>query len=62
MQREIDDRLARAILSGEAHDGDAVKVDVASDGSALTLEALHASQGGFSGDPDDVIEAELLDD
>lgn len=40
MQREIDDRLARAILSGEARDGDAVKVDVASDGSALTLEAV----------------------
>ncbi|QIM17765.1 AAA domain-containing protein [Leucobacter coleopterorum] len=62
MQREIDDRLARAILSGEVHDGDAVRVDVASDGSALTLEALHAPKPGFPGDPDEVIEAELLDE
>ncbi|QIK63653.1 AAA domain-containing protein [Leucobacter viscericola] len=62
MQREIDDRLARAILSGEAHDGDTVRVDVASDGSALTLEALRTPQPGFPGDPDEVIEAELLDD
>ena len=37
MQREIDDRLARAILSGEIHDGNAVKVDVAADGDSLSL-------------------------
>lgn len=37
MQREIDDRLARALLAGEIRDGDNVLVDVASDGDALTL-------------------------
>ncbi|QBE49159.1 ATP-dependent Clp protease ATP-binding subunit [Leucobacter triazinivorans] len=72
MQHEIDDRLARAILSGEVRDGDAVRVDVAADGDGLVLEsagsAPAASVGspGFAGasgeGPDDVIEAELLDD
>ncbi|WP_336652284.1 MULTISPECIES: ATP-dependent Clp protease ATP-binding subunit [unclassified Leucobacter] len=72
MQHEIDDRLARAILSGSVHDGDAVRVDVAAGGDALTLESAGSvpSSGvpgaggpggsGGSGD-DDVIEAELLD-
>jgi ATP-dependent Clp protease ATP-binding subunit ClpB len=35
MQREIDDRLARAILAGEIHDGDTVRVDL--DGDQLTV-------------------------
>jgi ATP-dependent Clp protease ATP-binding subunit ClpB len=38
MQRQIDDRLARAILSGEVRDGEAVRVDVAAGGDALTVE------------------------
>jgi ATP-dependent Clp protease ATP-binding subunit ClpB len=37
MQKEIDDRLAKALLSGEIHDGDTVRVDLASDSSALTV-------------------------
>jgi len=37
MQKEIDDRLARALLSGEIHDGDTVRVDLASDASGLTV-------------------------
>ncbi|MGO1515576.1 AAA family ATPase, partial [Agrococcus casei] len=39
MQREIDDRLARALLGGEVRDGDTVMVDVAADGDALTVTA-----------------------
>ena len=38
IQREIDDRLARAILAGEVHDGDTVRVRVASDRNALQLD------------------------
>jgi ATP-dependent Clp protease ATP-binding subunit ClpB len=37
VQTEIGDRLARAILGGEVKDGDEVSVDVAGDGTALTL-------------------------
>ncbi|WP_449282810.1 ATP-dependent Clp protease ATP-binding subunit [Leucobacter sp.] len=70
MQHEIDDRLARAILSGEVRDGDAVRVDVAADGDGLVLESagsVPAASAGFGGGAngdgsDDVIEAELLDD
>ncbi|MGI8393203.1 ATP-dependent Clp protease ATP-binding subunit [Leucobacter sp. W1038] len=51
MQREIDDRLARAVLSGEARDGQTVRVDVAPDGDSLMLEvdtsAPAAGAGGF---------------
>jgi ATP-dependent Clp protease ATP-binding subunit ClpB len=35
MQREIDDRLARALLAGDIRDGDTVRVDL--DGDALTV-------------------------
>ena len=38
MQKEIDDRLARALLSGDIHDGDAVKVDLAEDKSGLQVQ------------------------
>jgi ATP-dependent Clp protease ATP-binding subunit ClpB len=31
MQREIDDRLARALLAGDIRDGDTVRVDLGSD-------------------------------
>jgi ATP-dependent Clp protease ATP-binding subunit ClpB len=37
MQREIDDRLARALLAGEIMDGDTVKVDLAEDGTGLSV-------------------------
>ncbi|UOQ59041.1 AAA family ATPase [Leucobacter rhizosphaerae] len=62
MQHEIDDRLARAILSGEARDGDAVRVDVAADGTALSLSVERAPRPASDPGDDEVIEAELLDD
>jgi len=37
MQHEIDDRLATALIAGNISDGDAVVVDVASDGNSLTV-------------------------
>ncbi|WGD37479.1 AAA family ATPase [Lysinibacter sp. HNR] len=39
MQTEIDDRLARSILSGEVHDGDVVRVDVDRDEDVLTVNS-----------------------
>ncbi|WP_424467224.1 ATP-dependent Clp protease ATP-binding subunit [Pseudoclavibacter helvolus] len=39
MQREIDDRLARALLAGTIRDGDTVSVVVASDGDSLTVQS-----------------------
>ncbi|OEI69041.1 ATP-dependent Clp protease ATP-binding subunit [Curtobacterium sp. ER1/6] len=44
MQRQIDDRLARAILSGDVRDGDTVRVDVAADGDALTVEPFELAE------------------
>ncbi len=38
MQHEIDDNLARALLSGEVRDGDTVRVDLAGD----ELQVTHA--------------------
>ncbi|MEL0256232.1 MAG: AAA family ATPase [Pontimonas sp.] len=38
MQKEIDDRLAKALLAGDIHDGDTVKVDIADDGSGLRVQ------------------------
>jgi ATP-dependent Clp protease ATP-binding subunit ClpB len=38
MQREIDDKLATRLLSGEIHDGSMVRVDVAEDGVQLVVE------------------------
>ena len=37
MQKEIDDRLAHALLSGDIHDGDTVRVDLAEDKSRLAV-------------------------
>ncbi|WP_375401113.1 ATP-dependent Clp protease ATP-binding subunit [uncultured Amnibacterium sp.] len=37
MQREIDDRLARALLDGSVRDGDTVRVDVSAVGDDLTV-------------------------
>jgi ATP-dependent Clp protease ATP-binding subunit ClpB len=44
MQRQIDDRLARAILSGDVRDGDTVRVDVAAGGDALTVEPFELAE------------------
>lgn len=41
MQREIDDRLATAIIAGNISDGDNVVVDVAADGDSLTVSSNH---------------------
>ncbi|TFD22412.1 ATP-dependent Clp protease ATP-binding subunit [Cryobacterium sp. TMS1-13-1] len=42
MQREIDDRLARALLSGEIRDGDTVLVGLEADGDSLTVASAPA--------------------
>jgi len=42
MQKEIDDRLATALLAGDIHDGDSVRVDVAEDGSGLAVSSFEA--------------------
>ncbi|MGN8051121.1 AAA family ATPase, partial [Curtobacterium sp. 22159] len=44
MQRQIDDRLARAILSGDVRDGDTVRVDVADGGDELTVEPFELAE------------------
>ncbi|UOE28080.1 ATP-dependent Clp protease ATP-binding subunit [Agromyces soli] len=68
MQREIDDRLARALLDGSIRDGDTVVVGLADDGEALTVSRAEAPGAGASApgaEPageDDVVEAELLDE
>jgi len=41
MQREIDDRLARALLAGDIRDGDTVRVDL--DGDALSVQRFDAA-------------------
>ena len=40
VQTEIGDRLARAILAGDAKDGSTVVVEVAADGTSLTVSAV----------------------
>ncbi|MFC3297820.1 AAA family ATPase, partial [Clavibacter michiganensis subsp. insidiosus] len=46
MQREIDDRLARELLAGDIRDGDAVRVDLASDGDGLTVSRAWRDEPG----------------
>ncbi|MDQ2689262.1 MAG: AAA family ATPase [Chloroflexota bacterium] len=58
IQSQIQDRLAMGILAGTVHDGDVVRVDVAADGSDL---ALTSDGPAVIDEPDDVIEAELID-
>jgi ATP-dependent Clp protease ATP-binding subunit ClpB len=41
MQHEIDDKLARELISGNIGDGDNVVVDVAEDGTSLTVGKNH---------------------
>lgn len=55
MQREIDDRLARALLAGEVRDGDTVVVDVQPGGSGLWVGpqgAERPAQWSFDADAD----------
>jgi ATP-dependent Clp protease ATP-binding subunit ClpB len=40
MQREIEDRLATALLAGEVRDGDLVRVELDRDGDRLSVEAV----------------------
>ncbi|GHF21841.1 ATP-dependent Clp protease ATP-binding subunit [Pseudolysinimonas yzui] len=42
MQHEIDDRLARALLAGDVHDGDTVRVDLA--GDDLTVSRMEIAE------------------
>ncbi len=44
MQHEIDDRLARALLSGEVRDGDSVRVELADDGEGLVVVRAEAAE------------------
>jgi ATP-dependent Clp protease ATP-binding subunit ClpB len=44
MQRQIDDRLARALLAGDVHDGDMVRVEVDSSGDGLTVERFDVGE------------------
>ena len=65
MQKEIDDKLARALLSGEIRDGDSVMVDLASDGETLLVSRAEVATDAGRDDGDDgdeVIDAELLDE
>lgn len=49
VQREIGDRLAKAILAGEIVDGDTVLVDTAADVGELTTDALSADHLAAAG-------------
>ncbi|MFY9636083.1 MAG: ATP-dependent chaperone ClpB [Cellulosimicrobium cellulans] len=51
VQREIGDRLAKAILAGAITDGDTVRVDTAADVDELTVEGLEAVAGPDGGAP-----------
>ena len=46
VQTQIGDRLARAILAGEVHDGDTVRIDLDAAKDALTLARLPERLGG----------------
>ncbi|MFF1539407.1 ATP-dependent Clp protease ATP-binding subunit [Microbacterium sp. NPDC058269] len=59
IQSEVQNKLATALLSGNVHDGDTVRVDVAADGAGLVLTSTTPEP---EAEEDDVIEAELLDD
>lgn len=70
MQHEIDDRLARALLTGEIRDGDRVMVELAPDGESLTVARAEVDEAsaGATGDgaggagEDDVIDAEIVEE
>jgi ATP-dependent Clp protease ATP-binding subunit ClpB len=52
MQQQIDDQLANLILAGTVTDGSAVLVDLASDGSGLTVSSGGQLLSSFIGDVD----------
>jgi len=60
MQHEIDDKLAKAILSGEIRDGDIVRVDL--NGDELSVTGGGHAPSFDAGDEEPFIEAELLED
>jgi ATP-dependent Clp protease ATP-binding subunit ClpB len=62
MQKEIDDKLARALLSGEIRDGDSVMVDLAPDGETLLVSRADVATDEGRDGSDEVIDAELLDE
>ena len=66
VQREIGDRLARGLLSGNIVDGDTVVVDVNPDVATegLTVTSSHDDAAGSpsSGNDDDIVDAEIVED
>ncbi|HEU0180795.1 MAG TPA: AAA family ATPase, partial [Agromyces mariniharenae] len=63
MQKEIDDRLARALLAGEIRDGDSVLVALAPDGETLMVSRGEApvAAGGSGGPDDEIVDAEIIE-
>ncbi|WP_433675128.1 ATP-dependent Clp protease ATP-binding subunit [Microbacterium gorillae] len=61
MQKEIQDRLAKGILSGNVRDGSLVTVDVAADGQGLALTSATAAPVPPVSDDDDVVDAEIIE-
>jgi ATP-dependent Clp protease ATP-binding subunit ClpB len=61
MQKEIDDRLARALLSGEIRDGDTVVVELTPDGEALTVSRAEPVTGEGATAGEDVVDAEIVE-
>jgi ATP-dependent Clp protease ATP-binding subunit ClpB len=47
MQKQIDDRLANAILAGRIRDGDTVLVGLSSDGESLTVDRQDGVEEGY---------------
>ena len=62
IQSEIQDRLARGILSGGVRDGDVVRVDVAADASSLAVTSAGPAEASVPSHDEDVIEAVLDED
>ena len=62
MQHEIDDRLAKALLSGDIREGDHVVVALAQSGDALTVAAGDARPVFDAGDEDPFLDEALRED
>jgi ATP-dependent Clp protease ATP-binding subunit ClpB len=60
VQTAIGDQLARSILSGQIRDGDAVLVD--RDGDALVVRRGEPARVPGGAEPEEIVEAELVDD
>jgi ATP-dependent Clp protease ATP-binding subunit ClpB len=61
MQKEIDDRLARALLAGEIRDGDSVLVALAPDGETLTVSRVDEPVAAGAGPDEDIVDAEIIE-